>query len=155
MKLAIKKYTKYKEVWSYRKHSIIIKKLWGDTLLCLVAQSCLTLCNPMGCSMPGSSVHGDSPCKNTGVGSQALLHDLPNAGIKPRSPTLQADSLPSEPPGKPMNTGMGKELNWGLLHCRKILYQLSYEKIHYLLSNYLSLFLLLSHMNDDLGFPLR
>ena len=62
--------------------------------------------------------------------------DLPNPGIKPRSPTLQADSLPSEPPGKPKNTGVGslsflqgiflaQESNWGLLHCRWILYQLS------------------------------
>ena len=33
--------------------------------------------------------------------------DLTNPGIKPRSPTLQADSLPAEPPGKPMNTGVG------------------------------------------------
>ena len=33
--------------------------------------------------------------------------DLPNPGIKPRSPTLQAHSLPSEPPGKPQNTGIG------------------------------------------------
>ena len=105
------------------------------TVLYFVAQSCPTLCNTMGCSMPGSSVHGGSPCKNTGVGCHALLHDLPNPGIKSRSPTLQVDSLPSEPPGKPMNTGVGKELIWGLLHCRKILYQ----KIHYLLSNYLSL----------------
>ena len=36
-------------------------------MLCLVAQSCLTLRNPMGCSLPGPSVHGDSPGKNTGV----------------------------------------------------------------------------------------
>ena len=35
--------------------------------VCLVAQSCPTLCNPMDCSLPGSSVHGDSPGKNTGV----------------------------------------------------------------------------------------
>ena len=33
--------------------------------------------------------------------------DLPNPRIKPRSPTLQEDSLPSEPPGKPKNTGLG------------------------------------------------
>ena len=33
--------------------------------------------------------------------------DLPSPGIEPRSPTLQADSLPSEPPGKPKNTGAG------------------------------------------------
>jgi len=64
--------------------------------------------------------------------------DLPNPGIKPRSPTLQADSLPAEPPGKPKNTAVGslsllqgifltQELNQGLLHCRWILYQLSYQ----------------------------
>ena len=58
--------------------------------------------------------------------------------IEPRSPALQADSLPAEPPRKPRNTGVGslsflqriflaQESNWGLLHCRQILYQLSYE----------------------------
>ena len=62
--------------------------------------------------------------------------DLPNPGIEPRSSTLQADSLPSRPPGKPKNTGVGglsllhgifpsQELNRGLLHCKWILYQLS------------------------------
>ena len=68
----------------------------------LVAQLCPTLCNPMDCSPPGSSVHGDSPGKNTGVGCHALLHGT----SQPRSPALQADSLPSEPPGKPKNTGV-------------------------------------------------
>jgi len=64
--------------------------------------------------------------------------DLLNPGIKPRSYTLQADFLPAEPPGKPKNTGVGslsllqqifptKELNWGFLHCKWILYQLSYQ----------------------------
>ena len=59
-------------------------------------------------------------------------------GIKPRSPALQVDSLPSEPPGKPKNTGGGslsylqwifltQELNQGLLYCRQILYQVSYQ----------------------------
>ena len=63
--------------------------------------------------------------------------DLPNPGIKPRSPALQVDSLPSEPPGKLKNAGVGslslrqgnfltQESNQGLLHCRWILYQLSY-----------------------------
>ena len=37
-------------------------------VLCLVAQSCSTLCNPMDCVLPGSSVHGDSPGRNIGVG---------------------------------------------------------------------------------------
>ena len=61
---------------------------------------------------------------------------LPNPGIRPRSPALQADSLPAEPQGKPKNTGVGSLslLQWvfltqeskrGLLHCRQILYQLS------------------------------
>ena len=64
--------------------------------------------------------------------------DLPNPGIEPRSPALEADSLPAEPQGKPKNTGVGslsllqrifptQESNWGLLHWRWILYQLSYE----------------------------
>ena len=55
------------------------------------------------------------------------------------SPALQADSLPAEPPGKPKNTGVGslsllqgifptQELNQSLLHCKRILYQLSYQE---------------------------
>ena len=58
--------------------------------LCLVAQSCPTLCDLMDCSPPGSLVHGDSPGKNTGVGCHALLQGI-FPGIEPRSPTLQAD----------------------------------------------------------------
>ena len=70
-------------------------------------QSCLTLCNRMDFSPPRSSVHGDSPGKNTGVGCYTLLQgNLPNPGIKPRFPALQVDSLPSEATGKPRNTGV-------------------------------------------------
>ena len=65
--------------------------------------------------------------------------DLPTPGVEPMSPALQADSLPAEPQGKPKNTGLGslpllqqifltQELNQGLLHCRWVLYQLSYEE---------------------------
>ena len=44
----------------------------------------------------------NSPGKNIGVGSHSLFQgNLPNPGIKPGSPALQADALPSEPPGKP------------------------------------------------------
>ena len=64
--------------------------------------------------------------------------DLLNPAIKLRSPTFQADSLPAEPQGKPKTTGAGslsllqwifptQELNQGLLHCKWILYQPSYE----------------------------
>ena len=79
------------------------------------------------------------PGQNTGVGWPfPSAGDLPNPGINPRSPTMQAGSLPAEPPGKPENTGVDSlsllqgifpswELNLGLLHCRWILYQLSYQ----------------------------
>ena len=68
-------------------------------LLCLVTQLCLTLCDPMDCSPPGSSVHGDSPGKNTGVGCHALLQGIvPTQGSNP-----------------------------GLPHCRWILYWLSHQ----------------------------
>ena len=43
---------------------------------CLVAQPCPTLYDPMDCSLPGSSVHGDSPGKNTGVGRHAFLQGI-------------------------------------------------------------------------------
>ena len=87
---------------------------------------------------PGLYSPWDSPGQNTGVGSLSLLRGIfPTEGIEPRSPTLQADALPSEPPGKPNNTGVGslsllqeifltQESNQGLLHCRWILYQMSY-----------------------------
>ena len=61
---------------------IFFTVLYGDhkyvtyvyiVVLCLVTQSCLILCNPVGCGLPGSSVHGDSPGKNTGVGCHAVL----------------------------------------------------------------------------------
>ena len=70
--------------------------------VCLVAQARLTLCDPVDCGPPGSSyLWGFSrqeywsglPCPPQG--------DPPNPGLIPRSPALQADSFPSEPPGKP------------------------------------------------------
>ena len=61
-------------------------------------QSCLTLCDPMDRSPPGSSVHGDSPARNTEVGCHALLQGIfPTQGSNP-----------------------------GLQHCRWILYHRSY-----------------------------
>ena len=72
---------------------------------------------------------------------------LPKPGIKLRSPALQVDSLPSEPPGKPKNTGLGslaflqevfltQELNQGLLYCRQILYHLSCQESPYFVQFY-------------------
>ena len=66
-------------------------------VLCLVAQSCPTICDPMNYSLPGCSVYGDSPGKNTGVGCHVLLQGIfPTQGSNP-----------------------------GLLHHRLILYHLS------------------------------
>ena len=66
----------------------------------LVTQLYLTLCNPIDCSPPGSSVHGILQARLLAWVAIPFSKDLPNPGIKPRSPALQADSLPSEPPGK-------------------------------------------------------
>ena len=62
---------------------------------------CLTLCDPMDCSPPGSSVHGFSRQEYWKGQPFPSPRDLPNPGIEPRSPALQVDSLPSEPQGKP------------------------------------------------------
>ena len=66
----------------------------------LLAQSCLTLCNPMNRSLPGSSVHGILQARILEWVFPSLGHLL-DPGIEPGSPALQTDSLPSEPPGKP------------------------------------------------------
>ena len=58
-------------------------------------QSCLTLCGPMDCSPPGSSVHGVLQARILGGLPSPPPGDLPNAGIKtvsPAIPVLQADS---------------------------------------------------------------
>ena len=84
-----------------------------------------------------ATVHGVAKSR-TRLGDFTSLGNLPDPGIEPRSPTLQADSLPAEPPVKLKNTGVGslsllhgifptQELNQDLLHCRQILYRLSYE----------------------------
>ena len=117
--------------------SLFISKVVRACVHAKLLQSCLTLWphrrQPTRLLCPWGS-----PGKNTGVGCHFLLPgDLPNPGIKPASLALQADSLPTEPQGKPKNIGVGRlsllqrifptqELNQGLLHCRQILYQLSY-----------------------------
>ena len=87
------------------------------------------LLGPHGLYRPWNSLSQD-----TGVGSLSLLQGIfPTQGLNPGHP----HSLPAEPQGKPENTGVGslsllqqifstQESNWGLLHCRQILYQLSY-----------------------------
>ena len=65
----------------------------------LVAQSCLTLCDPIDCNWPGSSVHGILQVRILQWVPFLSPGDFPDPGIKPGSPAWQADSLPSEPPG--------------------------------------------------------
>ena len=73
---------------------------YSCAVLCLVTQSCPTLCHPVDCSSPGSSVHGDSPGKNTGVGGHALLQGI----------------------------FLTQGLNPGLPHCMWILYRLRHQE---------------------------
>ena len=106
---------------------------------CLVAQSCLALWNPVDCSPPGSSVHGDSPGKNIGLGCHVLLQGIfPTQGLSPGLLHCRPILYCPNHQGSPINTGVGslslieqifptQESNWGLLHCRWILYQLSYQ----------------------------
>ena len=70
-------------------------------VLCLLPQLCQTLCHPMTCSPPDSTAHGDSPSKITGIGCHDFFKAFPNLEIKPRSPALQGNSLPTEPPKFP------------------------------------------------------
>ena len=65
-----------------------------------VAQSCPTLCDPVDCSPPGSSIHGILQAGILEWLPFPSRGDLPNPGIEPRSPALQADAVTSEPPGK-------------------------------------------------------
>ena len=82
----------------------VIQQQLTDTLALkvLVSQSCSTLGDPVDSSPPGSSAHGISrQVYWSGLPFSSRTY-LPNPGIKPRSPALQVDYLPSEPPGKPL-----------------------------------------------------
>ena len=126
-----------------RKEHYIVKQLYSNES-CSVTSDSLW---PHGLYSPWNS-----PGQNTGVGNLSVLQGIfPAPGIEPRSPALQADSLPAEPPGKPKNTGLGslsllqgnfpkQGSNLGLLHHRRILYQLSYEGSPYASRNSLNTF---------------
>ena len=63
----------------------------------LVIQLCPTLCDPMDCSLPGSSVHGIRQARTLEWVVIPFSRDLPDPGTEMPSPALQVDSLPSEP----------------------------------------------------------
>ena len=82
--------------------SVIFPKNPSKLLLglgaCSVTQSCLTLCDPMDCSPPGSSVRGILQARI--LEWVAISGDLPGPGMEPRSPALAAGFFTTEPPGK-------------------------------------------------------
>ena len=70
----------------------------------LVVHSCLTLCYPMDYSSPDSYLHRILQGRTLEQLPFPSPGDLSGPGIEPRSSALQANSLPSEPPGKPTST---------------------------------------------------
>ena len=68
------------------------KAVWQVQVL--AAQSCPTLCNPVDCSPPGSSVHGILQAKIMVRVAISFPRDLPHPGVEPTYPALQVDSLP-------------------------------------------------------------
>ena len=81
-------------------------------VLCLVIQSCLTLCDPMDCSPPGSAVHVILYARTL----EWVAMPSSRGSSQPKIPTLQGDSLPSEPSGKPnLLTMYFEEINSNML----------------------------------------
>ena len=66
----------------------------------LVTQLCPTLCDPMDCSLPGSSIHGISQQAHWNVLPFTSPRDLPNTGIKPESPALAGVFFTTELPDR-------------------------------------------------------
>ena len=109
-------------------------------VLCLVTQLCPAVCDLMSCSLPGSSVLGDSSCRTSGVGSLSLFQGIfPIQGSNPGllhcrrilySLNHQGSPGILEWVADPFSRGSSptQESNRGLLHCRWILYQLSYKR---------------------------
>ena len=79
-----------------------------------VAQSCLSLCDPVDCRPPGSSVLGIFQARILEWVAISFYRRSPDPGIKPRSPTLQADALTSEPPEERRDTCICRAES---LHC--------------------------------------
>ena len=98
-----------------------------------VAQSRPTLCDPTD-----YTIHGILQARILEWVAVPFSRGSSQPRYRTQVSSLWADSLPAEPPGKPRNTGVGslsllqqiflsQKLNWCLLHCRQILYQLSHK----------------------------
>ena len=72
--------------------------------MCVCTQLCLTLCDPLDYSQPGSSVHGIFQTRILEWVAISYSRGLPDPRIKSTSPALQVDSLPFEPSGKQRNS---------------------------------------------------
>ena len=92
--------------------------------MCVCAQSLShvfgTLWDPIGCNLPVSSVYGDSPGKNTGVGCHALLQRIfLTQGSNPLSPSLAGGFFTADSPGKLSRVHenpMDREAWWATVH---------------------------------------
>ena len=89
----------WKTVWSF------LKKIKDTTTMHVCMLCCFScvrfFCDSMDCSAPGSSVYGILQARILEWVAIFFSRDLPDPGIKPKLSALQADSLPSEPPGRP------------------------------------------------------
>ena len=72
--------------------------------MCLVAQLCATLCGLVGYSLPGSCAMGILQARVLPWVAMTFSRVYSDPGIEPGSTSLWTDSLPFEPPGKPMGT---------------------------------------------------
>ena len=82
-----------------RLYSVVVKEN-AVRFLCLVAQSCPTLCDPKDCSPPGFSVHGDSPCKNSGVVAMPSSRRSSQPGDRTEVSGIAGRFFTDEPTGK-------------------------------------------------------
>ena len=109
-------------------------QLWPSEVKTKVTQSCPTLCHPID-----YPVHGILQTRILEWVAFLFSRGSSHQGIKPRSPTLQEDSLSAELQGKPKNTGVGslsllqmtfltQESNEGFLNCRQIFLPMSYQR---------------------------
>ena len=93
------------------------------SMLCLDAQSCPTLCDPMDCSPPGSSVHGDTSGKNTGVGCHSLLQEIfPTQGSNPGLPQCRQTLYQLNHQGSPSILEWFWPRNWPGVSCIAVRY---------------------------------
>ena len=76
------------------------------TIMCVCAQSCLTLCNSMDHSPPGSSVHGILQARILEWVAISFSRDLPNPGTKSMSPALTDRFFTGKPSGKPKRSSV-------------------------------------------------